>query len=81
MCATPEHIKTAVREFLKETPSAATMTFDEFWKAVSEKTPTERAAFAVTVTLMELLGEITIIKDEMGRGRGFALPEETPATL
>lgn len=72
---THEQLKTVVVEFLKDTPETATMTFDSFHEAINTISPCERAELSVTVTLMELLGEVQITKDELGRGRGFVLVE------
>lgn len=66
-------LKAVVLDWLKDNTGAATMTFDEFNEAINKVSPCVRAELAVTVTLMELLGEVHITKDELGRGRGFAL--------
>ena len=77
MCATPEKLKTAIVDFLKRNPTeAATMTFAEFHEAIGKTYPCAKPEMAVTVSLMSLLGEIDVTKDELGRGRGFALPQE-----
>lgn len=78
---THEQLKTVVVEFLKDTPETATMTFDSFHEAINKVSPCERAELSVTVTLMELLGEVQITKDELGRGRGFVLAEEGSSVL
>lgn len=73
---THEQLKTVVVEFLKDTPETATMTFSDFYGAINTISPCERAELSVTVTLMNLLGEVQITKDELGRGRGFSLTGE-----
>lgn len=76
-----DDLKEAIFDLLKGSPEAATMTFDSFHEAINKVVPCERADVAVTVTLMELLGEVQIVKDERGRGRGFALVEEGASAL
>jgi hypothetical protein len=71
-----DDLKAVISDLLKTNLEAATMTFDSFHEAVSKVVPCERADVAVTVTLMEMLGEVQIVKDELGRGRGFALTKE-----
>lgn len=78
---THEQLKTVVVEFLKDTPETATMTFSDFYGAINTISPCERSELAVTVTLMELLGEVQITKDELGRGRGFALAGQGASVL
>lgn len=70
-------LEAVVLEFLKGNSEAATMTFDSFHEEVNQISPCERAELSVTVTLMNMLGKVQITKDEQGRGRGFALVEET----
>lgn len=67
-------LKTAILGFLKDNKEAATMNFQSFYEAVAEVFPAKRAEVAVTASLMELNGEISITKDVDGRGLGFALP-------
>lgn len=67
-------LKTAILGFLKSNKEAATMNFQSFYEAVAEVFPAKRAETAVTLTLMELNGEVVITKDTEGRGLGFALP-------
>jgi hypothetical protein len=82
MCANPhKELKVVILDYLKNHPEAATMTFDEFYGEISKVTPCDRIAFAVTISLMSLLEEIDVTKDEQGRGRGFALPSETPSSV
>jgi hypothetical protein len=67
-------LKPAILDFLKDNAEASTMNFNSFYEAITKIVPAERAEVAVTVTLMELNGEVAITKDADGRGLGFALP-------
>jgi hypothetical protein len=69
-----EELKVVILDWLKDNEASATTPYQEFYEAINKIAPTPRATLAVTVTLMELNGEVKIIKDEQGRGLGFLLP-------
>lgn len=76
-----EALEQVIMEFLKDNCEAETMDFTAFHESINQIHPCERVELSVTVTLMSLLGKVHITKDELGRGRGFALAAESQITL
>lgn len=76
--STHKELKDVVLSWLKEHPEAATINFTQLHEEIGKEHPCSRAELAITVTFLNLMDEVLVEKDELGRGIGFALPETTP---
>lgn len=73
-------LEASILSYVKENDSAKTMTFTEFYENINKIHSCERSELAITLSLMDMLNKIRILKDSSGKGIGF-LPPESPKSL